>query len=228
MTTTNATNKTNPAQEALQKVATNPKAKLGSDDFMKLLLTQLRHQDPTAPMDSEKMLSQTSQLATLETQESTNKIMKELATQLKSQSENGMNSYALSAIGKIATMGEVSLAITKDTTSTKFDLYFPKEIENGTIAITDKSGNVVKTMELEKGKKGVLSFTWDAKNNNNQRIDNGSYEVIATYTDKDGAKHKVKPGTYPVEAAKYEKGKAMLKLGSAYIPMSDIKEFMQG
>lgn len=216
------------AQDTAQKVATNPNAQLKSDDFMKLLLTQLRYQDPTAPMDSEKMLSQTSQLATLETQESTNKIMKELAAQLKIQSENGMNNYALSAIGKIATMGEVSLAITQDTTSTKFDLFFPKEIKNGKISITDKNGNSVKTIDLKEGGKGVLSFTWDAKDANGKRVNNGSYNVVASYTDKDGTTHEVKPGTYPVESVKYEKGKAMLKLGSTYIPIGDVKEFKQG
>lgn len=228
MATTNVNNTTQTAPEAAQKIATNPKAKLDSQDFMKLLLTQLRYQDPTAPMDSEKMLSQTSQLATLETQESTNKIMKELAEQLKKQSSSGMNSYALSAIGKIATIGEVSLAITNDSSTAKFDLFFPEEIKKGKISITNQDGEVIKTIDLKQGEQGVLSFLWDGKNSDNQQVSNGSYKVVATYTDKDGQEHTVKPGTYPVESVKNEDGQAMLKLGSTYVPLKDVKEFFKG
>jgi flagellar basal-body rod modification protein FlgD len=47
-------------------VAVEDKSILSKDDFMTLLLVELQHQDPTEPMDSEKILSQTSQLATLE------------------------------------------------------------------------------------------------------------------------------------------------------------------
>ena len=48
------------------------KRALQKDDFLKLLLVELQHQDPTEPMDSEKILSQTSQLATLESAQNTN------------------------------------------------------------------------------------------------------------------------------------------------------------
>lgn len=39
---------------------------LAGDDFMKLFITQLRYQDPTSPMDTNQMLAQVTQLATME------------------------------------------------------------------------------------------------------------------------------------------------------------------
>ncbi|HUH42926.1 MAG TPA: flagellar hook capping FlgD N-terminal domain-containing protein, partial [Sulfurimonas sp.] len=51
------------------------KSILGKDDFMKLLLVELQYQDPTEPMDTEKILTQTSQLAPLEASENTNKAL---------------------------------------------------------------------------------------------------------------------------------------------------------
>lgn len=52
---------------------------LGKDDFLKLLLVELQYQDPTSPMDTEKILTQTSQLATLESATKTNTALENLS-----------------------------------------------------------------------------------------------------------------------------------------------------
>lgn len=43
-----------------------PKQEMDSEMFMKLLVTQLRNQDPSSPMDTNEMITQTTQLATME------------------------------------------------------------------------------------------------------------------------------------------------------------------
>lgn len=49
-----------------QNAARGPKNELAGDDFMKLFITQLKFQDPTSPMDTNQMLAQVTQLATME------------------------------------------------------------------------------------------------------------------------------------------------------------------
>jgi flagellar basal-body rod modification protein FlgD len=44
----------------------NPKSMLGKDDFLKLMLTQLKYQDPLKPMDNDQMVAQMSQLSSVE------------------------------------------------------------------------------------------------------------------------------------------------------------------
>ena len=44
----------------------NPKSLLNKDDFLKLFVTQLQHQDPMSPMDNDQMVAQMSQLSTVE------------------------------------------------------------------------------------------------------------------------------------------------------------------
>ena len=43
-----------------------PKQVMDAEVFMSLLVAQLRHQDPSSPMDTNQMISQTTQLATME------------------------------------------------------------------------------------------------------------------------------------------------------------------
>lgn len=43
-----------------------PRNELDRDAFLKLLVAQLRYQDPTAPMDTSALMAQTSQLTTVE------------------------------------------------------------------------------------------------------------------------------------------------------------------
>lgn len=42
------------------------KTSLGKDQFLNLLVTQMRYQDPSAPMDSAAIMQQTTQLASME------------------------------------------------------------------------------------------------------------------------------------------------------------------
>ena len=100
-------------------VQAKDKTILGKDDFMKLLLVELQHQDPTEPMDSEKILTQTSQLASLESAENTNKALEDLAASLS----NTQQFTTISAIGKTADLGSDSIIFEKGSTS-NFEVYF--------------------------------------------------------------------------------------------------------
>ena len=202
--------------------ATNPNAVLDKDSFMKLLLVEIQHQDPTEPMDGDKILTQTSQLATLESAENTNKALSDLASQL--QASRDFN--AIAAIGKMASLGSNAVTL-PETGNAKFEIYFEKEIKSGTLSITDKNGNLIKSVSLadQAGKKGVLAFEWDGTNNSGAKVEKGNYSVKADYTDSENSAQSTQFGIYPVESVRYEDGKPTIKLGSSYVPMNYIVEF---
>ncbi|SDQ19983.1 flagellar hook capping FlgD N-terminal domain-containing protein [Quadrisphaera sp. DSM 44207] len=48
------------------KAAAEDRTTLGKDAFLQLLVTQMRYQDPSSPMDSSQFMAQTAQLTTVE------------------------------------------------------------------------------------------------------------------------------------------------------------------
>ena len=211
----------NPTASSKDK-AVNPKGILGKDDFMKLLLTELKYQDPTSPMDTEKMLTQTSQLATLESADNTNKAMKALVDQLKA----GQNLGVVSAIGKMGSLGSDTILYTKNKPK-DFDLYFAHDIQTGTVKILDKKGNLVKTYNLQPQDKGVLSFTWDGTDNEGKQVDSGEYKIVADYSDGASGSYTTSYGSYPITSVKFDNGSALLKLGNYYYPIAKVKEIYE-
>lgn len=214
---------TNPAYT--EEVKNEDKSVLGKDDFMKLLLIELQNQDPTEPMDSEKILTQTSQLAGLESSENTNKALEELTAALTSTQEFS----TISAIGKRADLGSDAIEHDKGSEST-FELYFPEDVASGVIEITDLEDNVISTINVELDEdeefkaSGVYQFSWDGTDLNGAAAESGIYRVNANYTDTQGATQTTRVGAYPIESVRFEEGKTYFKLGSNYVALDDVAE----
>jgi flagellar basal-body rod modification protein FlgD len=195
------------------------KTNLSNDDFMTLLLVELQYQDPTEPTDTEQILTQTSQLASLEATDKTNKALADLAASLSAANDFS----TISAIGKTADLGTNAITM-EEGSNTTFEMYFPSDVSQGNIEITDVEGHVLKTMEVGTNPTGVYQFTWDGTDNNGEKVDSGLYYVSASYTDENDIAQKTRMGTYPIESVRFDDGKTLLKLGSSYIPLENIKE----
>ncbi|WP_024789438.1 flagellar hook capping FlgD N-terminal domain-containing protein [Lebetimonas sp. JH292] len=217
-----ATINNNATQAGNDKVY-NPNSQLDKNAFMKLFLKQLEMQDPTNPMDTDKMLEQTAYLSTMEMNTNMQKTINTLAQTLTATNQLS----TLSSIGKMADTGERYINVTDNDTKKDFELYFGDNIQSGKVQIKDKAGNIVKKFHLNPHSKGILSFEWDLKDNNANRVKSDSYEVSATYTDPNGKQETTALGAYPIESIRFENGTVYAKLGKKYIPFYLIKEIYQ-
>lgn len=197
----------------------NPKGELGKDQFLKLLLVELKHQDPTAPVETDKILSQTSQLAALEASTNTNKELQSLSGALQAS----MRFSTVGSIGKVANIGNDEVLLSENGTA-NFELYLPTGAKSGSIDISDNLGNLVRSISITDAKKGVSQFTWDGEDDKGSRSEEGSYHVSATYVDAKGKSGASSVGTYPISSIKFDEGKTMMKLGSQYVPYKMLKE----
>lgn len=69
------------------------KQEMGKDEFIKILITQLSHQDPTAPMEDKEFIAQMAQFSSLEQ-------MTNMAQDFSKLASVFSNSEAVSSLGK--------------------------------------------------------------------------------------------------------------------------------
>jgi flagellar basal-body rod modification protein FlgD len=208
---------------ANNQVASNPNAELKSDDFMKLFITQLQYQDPTKPMDTEKMLQQTSQMTQLQ---SSNELKDDLQKLIDRMDSNSQYS-SISMIGKMANNGQDKLTISNAANSNQdipFKLYFKDDFNEANVKILDRNGNTIRTIYVKNGQKGVQDFTWDGKDDNGQPVADGEYSIQADYTTTNNKQESTKLGYYPITSVQFDNGKTLVKMADNYIPLSSIKE----
>ncbi|MDG2520876.1 flagellar hook capping FlgD N-terminal domain-containing protein [Caulobacter segnis] len=127
------------------------------ETFLALLTTQLKNQDPLAPVDSTQFVTQTVQMVGVEQQLMTN----DLLTALVGMNDGGLNESA-SMLGKmiIADGAQQSIGDTGKATWT-YDL--GADAKYSKLEIVDSAGKVVKTVEPEgdANKKGSHTYSWD-------------------------------------------------------------------
>ena len=114
-----------------------PKQTMDSEVFMHLLVTQLRNQDPSSPMDTNEMIAQTTQLASME----------QLTAMAKMDEENfslQMRIAAAALIGQTVTYtDDDGVAITGTATSVSYAGGVPTVNINGKDVLLDRISGVV-------------------------------------------------------------------------------------
>lgn len=204
----------------------NPSSVLDKDAFMKLFLAELQNQDPTDPMDTDKMITQTANLTTVESMENVQKSIGNLVSTF--QSTSGMDT--ISAVGKVADTGLDAFNVTEGGQDIDFELFFETDYTQAEIFVFDSTGNVVKKFIVEDGKAGMSPITWNGTDQNGNPVDAGIYKIEATYKDAAnptaGEYMMTKMGLYPIESVIFGGEEVQVRLGNEYFNFSDIREIM--
>ncbi|MBZ7987607.1 flagellar hook capping FlgD N-terminal domain-containing protein [Campylobacter canadensis] len=221
------------ASKDASSTQTNPLAQLDKDAFLKLLLEELTHQDPTSPMDSDKMLTQTSQLAALETQQKTNETMEKLATKMELLSDS-VGIGMIGAVGKYGVRKDAAYKHDGKNVNLSYNLYFPKEVldnksedENIIVSVYDDKNNYVDSFYIEGVKEGNNNFLWDTRYADGSIRPEGKFTFVAHISNKDGSEYAIPSGYFKIDGVRFKDGKTYFSAGNMDIPFDDIAEFKE-
>ncbi len=145
---------------------------LGQDDFLTLMITQFRNQDPFEPMDNGAFLGQLAQFSTVNGIESLNGSFAGLAGALQDeqalQAANlvGRSVLAATDIGYLGAGREIGGAVELGSSAS-----------NVQIDITNRSGELVQRLNLGEQGPGTVRYRWDGRDASGELAANGHYQI---------------------------------------------------
>lgn len=148
---------------------------MGKDAFLQLLVTQLKNQDPLSPQDNGAFVAQLAQFSSLEG-------INNLNDSVNAISSNFSSSQALQASSLVgrSVITQTDKAMVDTSKSMTGSVAVTAATGNVSVKITDKDGNVVRTLDMGAQSAGSSSFVWDGKNDAGETAPAGTYTFNAT------------------------------------------------
>lgn len=140
------------------------------DRFLKLLVTQMKNQDPLNPLDNAQVTTQIAQLSTVTGIEKLNATLEAFTRAQAFQAAGLIGRYVLAPGEFVNLKGGAGAG--------GFEL--PTSVDNVKVAIVDANGNLVRRLDLGKQNEGVGAFQWDGTTDAGGMEPDGVYRFTVT------------------------------------------------
>jgi flagellar basal-body rod modification protein FlgD len=158
----------------LREPAQKDRQALGQEEFFDLLVTQLRFQDPTKPLDNDQMFTQVAQISSVDGLGEIQSSLKELVTSM--QSTQALQASTL--VGSDVLIPGVDFELVQgERTVAAAELQ--SSAANLTIGVFDQAGQLVRRLELGPRSAGLAKFEFDGLDESGSPLPGGRYELRA-------------------------------------------------
>ena len=146
------------------------KKTLGKDDFLRIMITQMKHQDPTSPFKAEQYATQLAQFTSVEQLQNLNQQMAKMTTANQPLERLAMTNM----IGKVVTIDRERF-VHNENVASPFQYVLPETAKSVSLNIISEAGESVFSSDLGAVKEGDHTYTWDGVKNNGQAAKSGNY-----------------------------------------------------
>ena len=164
------------------------KNKLDKDDYLNLMVTQLKYQDPTKPMENHEMATQLAQFNTVEQLINVNKSLTDMANKSAQGNIDKLTPY----LGKLVEVSGSKLKVGADQKISQGSIELAAPAGSVSVLIKDSSGTVVRTLGLGQKDMGRHNIDWDGKTDGGIAAKPGEYNFEVTASSIDGKEMKAK------------------------------------
>jgi len=148
--------------------------KLGQEQFLELMIAQLKNQDPMKPMQNGEFLSQMAQFGTVSGIQDLQKSFDSFSSSL--QSNQAL--MASSLVGRAVLVPGSRLPYSAGAPAmAAADL--PEAASDVRVSVLDGSGQVVRQFALGPQAAGTVKFSWDGLSNSGAALPSGTYQIKA-------------------------------------------------
>jgi flagellar basal-body rod modification protein FlgD len=188
--------------------------------FLTLLMTQLKNQDPTSPLDTNEFTSQLVQFASVEQQINTNTSLTQLIT--LTQDKEVVDASAM--VGSTVLVNADHMPLQSSTGAVAFTA---GAAGTATISITTDAGTKIMDATVT-ASEGKNVWNWNGKNAAGATMPDGSYAITVTGSDASG-----KTAALPFQVAGTVTGveksgsTTLLQLGSQTAAVSSVQSVMK-
>lgn len=207
------------AATAAASSATTAKNTLDKDGFLKLLVAQLKNQDPTgAGQDPNAMVQQLTSFSSLEQAQQTNSLL----TGLQTQTAGLFQAQTAGLVGKNVKVDGSGFNLKAGAAAMNVDLTTAAQV---TVTVRDANGQVVAVLPQGRLNRGATSVTWDGKDTSGNPLPDGAYKVDVTATGDDGKPVPFRTSlTLRVDAVTFNNGGIYLASGGSVFSLADVLE----
>lgn len=206
-----------------KKMRTTGNSNLDKDAFFKLMLAQMKNQDPTNPMKSHEMAAQLANFSSLEQMQNINSTL----TEMKNGQKPSENFQALNLIGKAVSGDSAQIIRAQGDKIHEIKFNLPDDSSETSIKIQNADSKVVRTYEMKNLKKGENKIDWNGQDDQGSTLPEGDYRVLFESKSSNGQKLAIKTSFEgPITGLSYTKEGPVLLVGNQAVRMKDVKKIV--
>jgi flagellar basal-body rod modification protein FlgD len=185
-------------------------------NFLQMLMTQLKNQDPTSPLDTNQFTTELVQFSSVEQQISTNANLTQLI-QL-TQGDTVIQSSAL--LGKAVAVQSSTMPLQNGAGAVQFTGTAGQKIA---IGISNASGTALRSVQVTAAP-GTNSWSWDGTDNAGNKLPDGAYKVAVVSAGGSSAGTAVPFSVIgTATAVQVQNNAVQLQLGGVTVPFSAVQ-----
>ncbi|MEL0220516.1 MAG: flagellar hook assembly protein FlgD [Deltaproteobacteria bacterium] len=212
----------NVAQTSQRQLATSNSKdgkELGKQDFLNLLMTQMSHQDPMDPMNTDSMMQQMASLGTVEQLQNLNA----KTDSLLNYQEQLMRSGSAGFLGKDVEVQANEIQLMNGA-SAPISYELVGDADEVVLQIMNDVGDVVRQIPQEARSQGHHNVLWDGMDNEGDPLSDGTYSVNVVARTQEGAiVDTLLSKSGQVQDIRFEGGGAQIKVNNEWISTGDIQ-----